>query len=213
MESSQWENWNHLFCRKASLPTGLHRQHRGAGQCTSNIVDVLKEAGTAYPSWPPGFIPGFWCMVHVARLLCFFSSFVYLRSVSFVWSCQCICIVHSWLSFRFSLMSDVSRAFLIEMSLSIHPYDVSFSHFPLFQNHFIYKVTNLTINVPLGLRVVKIEVLYLSEAIKNLRWLLWSLIGRDSFNFFSRTTGCEITKLTRNVPVSQKSNMATPASD
>jgi hypothetical protein len=36
---------------------------------------------------------------------------------------------------------------------------------------------------------------------------------RDIFNFFSRTTGCEVARLARNVPVSQKSNMAVPASD
>ena len=51
------------------------------------------------------------------------------------------------------------------------------------------------------------------EAITNPRWLLWSLIGRDIFNFFSRTTGCEVTRLAKNVPVSQKSNVAAPASD
>ena len=32
MESSQWENWNHLFCRKVSFLTAPHCQFRGVGQ-------------------------------------------------------------------------------------------------------------------------------------------------------------------------------------
>jgi hypothetical protein len=32
MESSRWENWNHLFCRKVSVLTAPHCQFRGVGQ-------------------------------------------------------------------------------------------------------------------------------------------------------------------------------------
>jgi hypothetical protein len=32
MESSQWENWYHLFCRKASFLTAPHCRFRGVGQ-------------------------------------------------------------------------------------------------------------------------------------------------------------------------------------
>ena len=32
MESSQWENWNHLFCRKVSFLTASHCQFEGVGQ-------------------------------------------------------------------------------------------------------------------------------------------------------------------------------------
>ena len=32
MESSQWENLNHLFCRKVSFLTDPHCQIRGVGQ-------------------------------------------------------------------------------------------------------------------------------------------------------------------------------------
>jgi hypothetical protein len=32
MESSQWEHWNHLFCRKVSFFTTPHCQFRGVGQ-------------------------------------------------------------------------------------------------------------------------------------------------------------------------------------
>jgi hypothetical protein len=32
MESSQWQNRNHLFCRKVSFLTALHCQFRGVGQ-------------------------------------------------------------------------------------------------------------------------------------------------------------------------------------
>jgi hypothetical protein len=31
-ESSQWENWNHLFCRKVSFLTDPHCWFRGVGQ-------------------------------------------------------------------------------------------------------------------------------------------------------------------------------------
>jgi hypothetical protein len=29
---AQWENWNHLFCRKVSFLTAPHCQFRGVGQ-------------------------------------------------------------------------------------------------------------------------------------------------------------------------------------
>ena len=32
MESWQWENWNHLFCRKVSSLTDPHSRFRGVGQ-------------------------------------------------------------------------------------------------------------------------------------------------------------------------------------
>ena len=32
MESSQCENWNHLFCCKVPFLTGIHCQFRGVGQ-------------------------------------------------------------------------------------------------------------------------------------------------------------------------------------
>jgi hypothetical protein len=32
MESSQCENWNHLFCRKVSFLTNPHCRFRGVGQ-------------------------------------------------------------------------------------------------------------------------------------------------------------------------------------
>jgi hypothetical protein len=43
------------------------------------------------------------------------------------------------------------------------------------------------------------EVLYLFEAIRNPRWLSWPLIGQDIFNFFSRTSACEVDRLARIV--------------
>jgi hypothetical protein len=41
---------------------------------------------------------------------------------------------------------------------------------------------------------------YLFEAIKNPRWLYWPLVGRYIFDFFSRTTACEASRLNRNDP-------------
>ena len=32
IDSSQWENWNHLFCRTVSFLTAPHCQFRGVGQ-------------------------------------------------------------------------------------------------------------------------------------------------------------------------------------
>jgi hypothetical protein len=32
MKSSQWDNWNHIFCRKVSFLTAPHCQFRGVGQ-------------------------------------------------------------------------------------------------------------------------------------------------------------------------------------
>jgi hypothetical protein len=36
------------------------------------------------------------------------------------------------------------------------------------------------------------KVLHLFEAIRNPRWLTWPLIGRDIFDFLSRTAACEV---------------------
>ena len=36
------------------------------------------------------------------------------------------------------------------------------------------------------------EVLHLFEAITNPRWLSWPLIGRNTFDFLSRTAACEV---------------------
>jgi hypothetical protein len=40
MESSQWENWNHLFCRKVSFLTDPHSRIRGVGQGLKQILSV-----------------------------------------------------------------------------------------------------------------------------------------------------------------------------
>jgi hypothetical protein len=42
--------------------------------------------------------------------------------------------------------------------------------------------------------------LYLLEAMINPRWVPWSLISPDIYNFFARTTACEITRLAGNGP-------------
>ena len=49
-----------------------------------------------------------------------------------------------------------------------------------------------------------VEVLYLFEAIRNLRWLSWHLICRDIFIFLSRITVCEVSRLARDVPLELK---------
>jgi hypothetical protein len=41
MESSQWENWNHLFCRKVSFLTAPHCQFRSVGQGMKQICLYL----------------------------------------------------------------------------------------------------------------------------------------------------------------------------
>jgi hypothetical protein len=41
MESSQWENWNDLFCRKASFLTAPHWQYRGVSQGMKQIYLYL----------------------------------------------------------------------------------------------------------------------------------------------------------------------------
>ena len=43
MESSQWENWNYLFCYKVSFFTGLHCQFLGVGQGMKQAVYHGKE--------------------------------------------------------------------------------------------------------------------------------------------------------------------------
>ena len=41
MESSQWENWNHLFCQNVSFLTAPHCQFRGIGQGMKQIYLYL----------------------------------------------------------------------------------------------------------------------------------------------------------------------------
>ena len=43
-------------------------------------------------------------------------------------------------------------------------------------------------------------LLYRFEAIRNQKCLLWPLTGRNIWNFFSRTTACEDTRLADSVP-------------
>ena len=43
MESSQWENWNHLFSRKVSFLTAPHCQFRGVGQGMINYICLRKK--------------------------------------------------------------------------------------------------------------------------------------------------------------------------
>ena len=43
MESSQWENWNHLFCYEVSFLTGLHCQFLGVGQGMKQTVTHGKD--------------------------------------------------------------------------------------------------------------------------------------------------------------------------
>ena len=71
-----------------------------------NTMGVLLEAGSAYLSWAPGFIPGFWWGP------CFSSLWISVLYVLFCLSlfcvlcnqcCQCLWVVHSWLPLRFSL--------------------------------------------------------------------------------------------------------------
>jgi hypothetical protein len=48
MESSQWEHWNHLFCRKVSFLTAPHCQFRGVGQGMKQTYLHLQECEVAY---------------------------------------------------------------------------------------------------------------------------------------------------------------------
>jgi hypothetical protein len=72
---------------------------------------------------------------------------------------------------------------------SVRQYVINFSHFQLHLHNY-HKCSSRGPE----------EVLCLFEVIKNTGWLPWPLIDRDSFNF-SRTTACEVTRLTTNPPL------------
>ena len=70
------------------------------------MAGVWKEAGIAYHSLTPRFIPGFCvvCVAHLSSLMCY--VFLFCLSSFCVWCtqlCRCLWMVHSWLPRRFSL--------------------------------------------------------------------------------------------------------------
>jgi hypothetical protein len=52
MESSQWENWNHLFCRKVSFLTDPHSRIRGVGQgLKMSTIDISNKPCQFLVGW------------------------------------------------------------------------------------------------------------------------------------------------------------------
>ena len=92
---------------------------------------------------------------------------------------------HYYLLFLFNLFFFSSSDVKISCTFL---YVVNVSLFQLLQNHCLLRHQTYH---KCSFRGPE-EVLYLFEVITNPRWLPWILIGQDIFNFFSRTTACEI---------------------
>ena len=82
----------------------------------SNTAGVLKETWPAYPSWAPGFSPGFWFGVCLPSVSCDSGFQCYL----------CFWVVYTWLPIWFSLTLIYNTQYKIYnkpvcMSLSLLP--------------------------------------------------------------------------------------------